>query len=310
MPSTAHHPEITYKWEHPLAWMARDQECRLRKFEVWRDSDSGSDSLGFRKSKVYPIHLVRGMLDLLVPEESEWNHTLSELTKRQDKLKEEQRGASLEADYFYRDASKRLAEFIGEFPDTRAEPIPRLDGPVMQAETRLFKLREQYAELEKQFDKADCNFRDKQRYVDNALEKKKQLDALSTATPPAPALEPLKTKPETEYEEKQKELAEISTQVDRGDECFLANQMPLTQCSYIAAHMEDLKNFKPVLSLPAERQNEPSRKWTKNNAKKSRPLSASKHLPKRPWMKPRDKQKAMTMSVKRFLENFQRLKKK
>lgn len=254
LPSSVYHPEITYKWEHLLAWMARDQECRLRKFEIWRDSDSGSVSLGFRKSKIYPIHLVRGVLDLLVPEESEWSHTLSELTKRQASLKEEQRGASLDADYFYRDASKKLAEFVGEFPDTRGDGAPRLDGPVMKAETRMLELHKKHEALEKQFEEADSNFRDKQRYVDNALERKRQLDALSTATPPAPAAQPLQAKPPTEYERKQKELAEIATHIDSGGECLLANQMPLSQCSYIAAHMEDLKNFKPVLSLPAERQ--------------------------------------------------------
>lgn len=64
LPPGVHHPELTYKWEHLLSWMTRDQECRLRKFEVWRDTESGSDVPGFRKPKEYPIHLVRGVLDL------------------------------------------------------------------------------------------------------------------------------------------------------------------------------------------------------------------------------------------------------
>ena len=252
LPPEVHHPELTYKWEHLLSWMTRDQECRLKKFEVWRDSDSGSDVPGFRKPKEYPVHLVRGMLDLLVPEESEWSRTLSELTKRQLSLKEEQRSASLDADYFYRDASRRFAEFVGEFPDSRADFAPRLDGPVIQAEARKHSFREEYEKLEKQFEEADRKFRNWQRYVDNALEGKRRLDALSTATPPV--TQPLKAKPPTEYEQKQKELADIAAQVNGGRECLLANQIPLAQCSYVMAYIEDLKNFKPILSLPAERQ--------------------------------------------------------
>ena len=254
LPPGVHHPELTYKWEHLLSWMTRDQECRLRKFEVWRDAESGSDVPGFRKPKEYPIHLVRGVLDLLTPQESEWSHTLSELAKRQSSLKEEQRSASQDADYFYRDASRRLAEFVGEFPDTRADSAPRLDGPVMQAETRKLKFREEYEKLEKQFEETDHKFRNWQRYVDNALERKRLLDALSVATLPASVTQPLQTKLSTEYEQKQKELADISAQVDSGGECLLVDQMPLAQCSYVTAHIEELKNFKPVLSLSAECQ--------------------------------------------------------
>lgn len=61
--------------------------------------------------------------------------------------------------------------------------------------------------------------------------------------------QPLQTKLSTEYEQKQKELADISAQVDSGGECLLVDQMPLAQCSYVTAHIEELKNFKPVLSL-------------------------------------------------------------
>ncbi|HZF60972.1 MAG TPA: hypothetical protein VEZ52_05045 [Desulfovibrio sp.] len=252
MPSTVHHPELTYKWEHLLSWLARDQECRLRKFEVWRDSDSGSESPGFRKPKEYPIHLVRGMLDLLVPEESKWSHTVSELTSRLGALKEQYRTSMLDADYFYRAASKRLAEFIGEFPDTRNDITPRIDGPIMQAEIRQAGLLHQHMELEQQFEEADANFRKEQRYVDNALERKRQIDALRVATPPV--LQAATTKPLSEYAEKKKELAKLTAQVDDGGECMLANQMPLSKCEHIAAYMKDLEKFKPILNLPTERQ--------------------------------------------------------
>lgn len=252
LPSHVHHPEITYKWEHLLSWLARDQECRLRKFEVWRDSDSDSDSPGFRKTKKHPIHLVRGMLDLLAPEESEWSHTLSDLLARQKNLEEQQRIAGQEADYFYNTASKRLAEFIGEFPDTRADSTLRLDGPNMLAGTLLSKLRADYGELEKQLEETDRNLFKEQRYVANAQDRKRQIDAQRTATPPAS--QPVVAKPKTEYEEKKEILEERTAQIKDGGECLLVNQLPLSLCSHLAAYMKELEDVERVISLPAEQQ--------------------------------------------------------
>ena len=252
LPSSVHHPELTYRWEHLLSWLARDQECRLRKFEVWRDNDSSSGTPGFRKPKEYPVHLVRGILDLLVPEESKWSHTVSELTNRQGTLKEQYRASMLDADYFYGAASKRLTEFIGEFPDTRKESAPRLGGPIMQAETLQAKLRDQHKKLEQQFEEADVNFRKEQRYVDNALESKRQIDALRIATPPVQ--HPVTTKSVSEYEEKKQKLSELTAHIDAGGECRLVNQMPLAQCEHLATYIKDLEEFKTVLSLSVERQ--------------------------------------------------------
>ena len=254
LPPDIHHPEFTYKWEHLLSWMTRDQECRLRKFEVWRDSDSCSAVPVFRKPKEYPVYLVRGMLDLLVPEESVWSHTLSDLVKEQSRLKEEQQRALLDADYFYRDASKRLAEFIGKFPDTRSDSVVRLDGPVMQAENYKYKLNEEYKNLEKRFEEEDYNFRYWKRYVDNAIESKKQIEALMMATPHMPVAPSLNTKIPTEYEQKQRELASITHEIKNGTECLFVNQMLLAQCSYVMEYIENLKKFKPVLCLSKERQ--------------------------------------------------------
>jgi len=252
LPSHVHHPEITYKWEQLLAWLARDQECRLRKFEVWRDSDSGSDSLGFRKPKEYSIHLVRGMLDLQVPEESKWSHTLSELTSQQAKLKEQQHRAALNADYCYRDASKRLAEFIGNFPDTRTDSTPRLDGPIMQAENHKNKLHDQIESLKKQLEEIDKNLFKEQRDVANALERKKQIDALRTATPPASLAKT--AKPKKKYEKKKEELAELNAKVNAGSECELVDQMPLKKCTHLSNYMKDLEDAERVASLPAEQK--------------------------------------------------------
>lgn len=252
LPSTVHHPELTYKWGHLLSWLSRDQECRLRKFEAWRDSDSDSEAPGFRKPKEYPIHLVRGMLDLVVPEESQWSQTLSELTKKHANLQEQQQIFIQEADYFYDIAYKKLASFIGDFPDTRKESAPRLDGPIMCAEEQQKKLQVQYAELEKQFDEADANFRAKQRDVDNAIERKKQIDAfLNAATPKMHHPTPLK--PINDHNEKKKELVELGIKIDSGAECRLTH-LCLTECTHLATYIEDLKKAKPILSLPAYRQ--------------------------------------------------------
>ena len=251
LPSYVHHPEIVYKWEHLLGWLTRDQECRLRKFEVWRDNDSGSNSPSFRKPKEYPMHLVRGMLDLLAPEESKWSHTLSELTSRQANLREQQRIAVLDADYCYRDASKVLAEFIGEFPDTRGDSTLRFDGPITQARTRKSELLAEYAELKKQLEEAERNLFREKRYATNALERKNQIEALRIATP-APQINT--DKPKTEYEEKKQKLAELSAKISGGGECLLVNQMPLAKCEYIAAYMKDLEQAEHVINLPDEQR--------------------------------------------------------
>lgn len=252
LPSGIHHPDLTYKWEHLLSWLTRDQECRLRKFEVWRDSNSGSDTPGFRKPKEYPVHLVRGVLDLLVPEESKWSHTLSELTKRQVKLKEEQDCASQDADYRYREASRRLAEFIGEFSDTREDSTFRLGGPHMQATDLQNKLRADYDKLEKQLVEIEKNLFKEQHYVANAQEWKNKVDALRAATPPAP--QPVTVQPQTEYEEKQEILKERTAQIEAGGQCMLVNQLLLSQCTHLATYIKELKQAERVISLPAERQ--------------------------------------------------------
>lgn len=251
LPSHVHHPEITYKWEHLLSWLARDQECRLRKFEVWRDSDSDSDSPGFRKLKKHPIHLVRGMLDLLAPEESEWSHALSDLVARQKNLEDQQHIVEQEADYFYNAASRRLAEFIGEFPDTRVDPMHRLDGPHMRVDALKSKLNAQYKGLEKQLEETERNLFTEQRYVANAQERKRQIDAHRALTPPAP--QPVTVKPKTEYEEKKEKLEELTAQVDSGGECNIVGLL-LSKCDHLAAYMKDLEQVERVISLPAEQR--------------------------------------------------------
>ncbi len=172
LPSHVHHPEIPYKWEHLLAWLSRDQECRLRKFEVWRDSDSQSGTSGFRKPKEYPIHLVRGMLDLLVPEEAEWNQKHSELVQRRKQLEEAQRIASQEADYAYREASIGLAKFIGEFTDTRNKRQLSFDSPSVLAENHKTALCDERKKLEKLLTEAEEKLFKEKRYVASALDQK------------------------------------------------------------------------------------------------------------------------------------------
>jgi uncharacterized protein YdiU (UPF0061 family) len=152
-----------------LAWLTRDQECRLRKFEVWRDSASESGTSGFRKSKEHPIQLVRGLLKLIVPQELEWRQTVSELKEQCKQAEEKEKEAKFQAEFDYRDAKKRLSAFIGDFQDTREDSSYKLDGPLMKAHEALVKLREELNTLNLRYDQNKKDIFIAQIYFDNEL---------------------------------------------------------------------------------------------------------------------------------------------
>jgi predicted nucleic acid-binding Zn-ribbon protein len=57
------------QWGHLLAWLTRDQETRLTSVHQWRDSESESGAPSFSNPKTDPLFLMRGILDLLSPDE-------------------------------------------------------------------------------------------------------------------------------------------------------------------------------------------------------------------------------------------------
>lgn len=252
LPPHVNHPEMPYKWEHLLAWLSRDQECRLRKFEVWRDSDSQSGTSGFRKPKEYPVHLVRGMLDLLVPEESEWNQNHSELVQRRKQLEEAQRIASQEADYAYREASIGLAEFIGEFSDTRNESQLSFNSPSMLADNRKSALCDERKDLEKLLAEAEEKLFDEKRYVASALEQKNYISAMLVATPPP--VQSVSPQPISETEKNKQKLVALNAKIKETVDCPLANYRLLSECTHLNEYIEDLKRVSPIIQLGAALQ--------------------------------------------------------
>lgn len=247
LPVFVRHPEVTYHWEHLLAWLTRDQECRLRKFEVWRDSDSGSGTTGFRKPKEYPIYLVRSMLDLIVPEESEWSQKLTDLLKHKKQCTENYSTALQEADFAYREASKYLAEFIGDIADTRKDKQLTFDSPLQRYEKCKSELEDKYRKLEKKFDEVEKKLIHARLYVENAENVKKTHEALRAGTPPpSESLNHSAWFPAEQNKQKLKDLnAEIAENVD----CPLANHLPLTKCTHIASYIEELNKVTPIIQL-------------------------------------------------------------
>ncbi|MBF0462596.1 MAG: hypothetical protein HQL87_14530, partial [Magnetococcales bacterium] len=79
---------------HLLAWLARDQEARFRRFYKWRDADSESGSPHLQRPKEDAIFLFRNALGLLIPDEAELENTLQQARgqlKRTEREIEERR---------------------------------------------------------------------------------------------------------------------------------------------------------------------------------------------------------------------------
>jgi len=69
----------TLEWRHLLAWLARDQEARFKSFYAWREGEG----VGLQRSRQDPPVLLRSVLGLLKPEESE---LLTQLRKAKQDL--------------------------------------------------------------------------------------------------------------------------------------------------------------------------------------------------------------------------------
>lgn len=259
LPSTVNRPDITYKWEHLLGWLTRDQECRFRKFEVWRDTASNSGSPAFRKTKEHPIHLMRGILDLLIPEEAQYNLTLAELLEQQTNLKQQQDEfqnkqieAKREADILYLNAKTRLSEIIGEFQDNRDSSTPNLFGFDMLAASHKEKLNKEYMELKDQLKEINQSIFQAQHTLANAEERKQQLDAMLAATPPKEATNTGTGK--KDYTEKKEKLEILSASIAAGGQCKLIVPFFLADCIHLADHIEYLRKAEKIINLPSEQQ--------------------------------------------------------
>jgi hypothetical protein len=250
VPPDVRHPDMSYKWEHLLAWLTRDQECRLRKFEVWRDPDSESGTSGFRKSKGHPIQLVRGLLNLIVPEESEWGQTVSELKEQRKQVEEKEKEAKFQAEFDYNNAKRHISEFIGDFPDTRNDSIYQLEGPQMKAEECRKKLIEQRRILDEKYEQNKNDLFKEKHYVTNALDEKNQIEAIVKSTP----IQENDTNNIFENNSKKRQLDLINSDIAEGRKCIYT-LAPLTKCNYISERIPILRKALEILNLNSVRRN-------------------------------------------------------
>jgi hypothetical protein len=211
LPDNIQHRDMTYKWIHLLAWLSRDQECRLRKLEVWRDSDSWSGTPAFRKPREHPIYLVRGILGLLTSEEAEFSMKYADLVQQKKDLEDKSSIVFQEADYSYALAKKRLEEIIGEFPDTRNDSIFRLDGPRILADTRKSELDKQRIELESELAEIEKHLYTVKMAVDSELQRRKQIEAMLNVTP---------SESINLNDEQQSDLDKLYKSINSFNECF------------------------------------------------------------------------------------------
>lgn len=237
VPPLAQRSDFPFKWGHLLAWLSRDQECRLRKFEVWRDSDSKSESPGFPRPKELPIHLMLGVLGLLAPEQAVAQTELTRLEAKHKELKRQKQDLDLEPKFRYNDAFRALKRIIGEVPDTRNDPQRSLHDPRTIGETQLAAMHTEAGQLEESLNAIEKRIFIYQRTLANAEQQKNTLETLIAGK--APLAQKSGWAP---HSEKTEELKTLQNKIaDEEQSCTYAGHLPLKDCSYLLQHIENLK---------------------------------------------------------------------
>lgn len=107
------HTKEAIKWDHLLAWCARDQEARYQALWYWRSPRSESESPAFSKPKVDGLFLIRAVLGLLTGDEVELDERLAELEEEAEHVDKEIAEARREPEYWCRHLGERLIALVG-----------------------------------------------------------------------------------------------------------------------------------------------------------------------------------------------------
>lgn len=138
LPPHADLPSITFDWKHLLAWLARDQESRLRDFWAWRDKSSESKT-SFQAPVEHPRHLARATFKMVSSRTEELERSVSELRERLKKAEEELDHQIVAPRLRLEDAKRCLNNFLSG--DVRlAEKGGPLFSYEMQAQTEISRL--------------------------------------------------------------------------------------------------------------------------------------------------------------------------
>jgi hypothetical protein len=101
------------KWDHLLAWCARDQEARYQSIWQWRSPRSDSKTPTFNRPKEDGLFLIRTVLGLLSGEEAKLQEQHDKIEKDLADLEKQITEAKREPEYMTRFLAQGLANLIG-----------------------------------------------------------------------------------------------------------------------------------------------------------------------------------------------------
>lgn len=106
-------PGISFDWKHLLAWIARDQESRLRDFWAWRDKTSESKT-SFPAPVEHPRHLARAVFKMVSSATEKLEYSVSGLQERLKTAKEELNHKIVEPSFRLENSKKYLGQLLSE----------------------------------------------------------------------------------------------------------------------------------------------------------------------------------------------------
>lgn len=101
------------RWEHMLAWCARDQEARYQNLWTWRSPRSDSGTVAFKRPREDPLYVMRAVMGLLTGDEVEFQERLAELDADAKAIEHRLMESQREPDYWCRNLKRKLSELLG-----------------------------------------------------------------------------------------------------------------------------------------------------------------------------------------------------
>ena len=154
LPPHADLPGITFDWKHLLAWIARDQESRLRDFWAWRDKASESKT-SFPAPVEHPRHLARAVFKMVSSTTEKLEYSVSDLQERLKTAKEDLNHKIVEPSFRLENSKKYLRKLLSDEGVRLAENGGPLFDYKMQALAEIDRLKKHISDKRKQLSEID-----------------------------------------------------------------------------------------------------------------------------------------------------------
>jgi hypothetical protein len=222
------------KWEHLLAWCARDQEMRFQDVFGWRSPRSESDWSPFEHPKADALFLIRAILGLFLPAELLKEEALGGMKREKERL--ERRVADLEKEpqfrvnLYDRDLRYRLSELLPEV--SGIEQMPLQSGDALGLFADLEGLAKKAAQkIQDEIQTVENDARDAQGKMDHASGQTRGLELQHQTLN---SIMELESKATTEITSGPEEREQIRKQIDQTAnlECPYGNIL-FSECDYV-----------------------------------------------------------------------------